>query len=224
MIKANNTYLARVIFNPYLQRLLKRNFNDFVLVGDFPSIDKSKSYIITPNHFSWWDGFFIDYLITKVTEHQIKIMMLEDQLKKYWFFKYLGAYSIDQTSINKISNSIKYSRELLSKPGNVLVIYPQGEIQKFHQEKFDLKKGIERISQEIITEIIPVAFKIEYDQNPKPTVFCKVGNITCSNDLKNNFSDYKNKFENNYKFLVSMDLSKDYNNNKIKSLFYGKHK
>jgi hypothetical protein len=224
LIKAKNSYLAQAVFNPYLQWLLKRNFSDFVLMGDFPALDKNKSYIITPNHFSWWDGFFVDYLLTRVTNHQIKIMMLENQLIKYWFFRFLGAFSVDQHSITGIIQSINYSRQLLIEKGNALVIYPQAEIQKFIPEKFDLKKGIKKISQDIPTEIIPLAFKIEYKEEPKPVIFCKVGNVINANALKNDFESYKSEFVKNFNFLLSFDLSKDNNNLKIKSLFDGKHK
>lgn len=223
MIKAKNTYCARVIFNHYLDWLLKRNFNDFILVDDLPNLDKNKSYIFTPNHFSWWDGFFVDILLRKISEHQIKIMMLEDQLNKYWFFKYLGAYSIDPKSIKEVHQSISYSRELLQKKGNALVIYPQAEIQKFTPASFELKKGIEKISKDISTEIFPLAFRIEYDGNPKPTIFCKIGNSISSGELQNNFNNYKNEFVKNFNNLLSFDLSKDNSNLKIKSLFDGKY-
>ena len=35
-----------------------------ILIDDFPVLDPGRSYLITPNHFCWWDGFFVDLLIS----------------------------------------------------------------------------------------------------------------------------------------------------------------
>lgn len=218
MIEAKNTKFARFIFNPYLERLLTKNFNDFIVIGDFPKLDQSKSYLITPNHFSWWDGFFIDYLLRKVSSHQIKIMMLEEQLRKYWFFTYLGAFSIDQKKVKEISKSIEYSKKLLQSINNALVIYPQSEIQKLYTDKLELKKGIKSIIKNIETEVLPISFKIEYDENPKPTIFCKAGNLLTSQMIETDFGYFINEFTNNLNGLLAFNSKQD-KYIKMKSLF-----
>ncbi|MDX1777464.1 MAG: hypothetical protein R3339_01145, partial [Thermodesulfobacteriota bacterium] len=95
MIKASHKKWARLIFNPYCDLLLKRNFSQFLLVNDFPQLSPKLPLIITPNHISWWDGFFIYYLSKKKFNRKIYLMMLESSLEKFWFFQKIGAFSIN---------------------------------------------------------------------------------------------------------------------------------
>ena len=69
---------------------------------NLPEFDKSKSLIVTPNHFSWWDGFFIYWTNKKLFNRKLYVLMLEEQLKRYWFFKKLGCYSIDLNDNRKM--------------------------------------------------------------------------------------------------------------------------
>jgi hypothetical protein len=46
--------------------------------------------------------------------------MLEEQLKRYWFFKKLGCYSIDLNDKRKMIVSLKYTMDLLLKPNNLV--------------------------------------------------------------------------------------------------------
>ena len=112
MIKADHNKLAHLVFSLYLKSLLKSSFKEFIIINELPMIDNSKGLIVTPNHFSWWDGFFIEYLMRKFSDRKLYIMMLEDQLKKYPFFKYLGACSIKPGSVRSVSESIVYSKEV----------------------------------------------------------------------------------------------------------------
>jgi len=218
MIKDQPNKMARSLFNPYLARLLKKNFNDFILIDDFPVLDPGRSYLITPNHFCWWDGFFVDFVLRKVSGHQIKIMMLEEQLKKYWFFRFLGAFSIDQNRITEISSSINYSRKLLQKKNNAVVVYPQAKLQKLIPENLELKKGILNIVKNLDTAVIPLSFKIEYDEMPKPAVYCKAGKILESKIIETDFNHFENAFMDNLDLLLSFDHRTDQNARK-KSLF-----
>ena len=66
--------------------------------------------------------------------------MLEEQLKRYWFFKKLGCYSIDLNDSRKMIVSLKYTMDLLLKPNNLVTIYPQGEIQAYDEKHIRIKR------------------------------------------------------------------------------------
>ena len=86
MIKAEHKYWSRFVFNLYIDNQLKTHFNGFKAINFPPVLDSEKSLIVLPNHFSWWDGFLIDYVNRKLFGRKFHILMLEEQLKKYWFF------------------------------------------------------------------------------------------------------------------------------------------
>jgi 1-acyl-sn-glycerol-3-phosphate acyltransferase len=85
LIKGDNKKWARMIFNPYEEYLLKKNFDGFYLTGILPEINTESSLLVTPNHFSWWDGFFIDFVSRKLLKKNFYVIMLDEQLKRYNF-------------------------------------------------------------------------------------------------------------------------------------------
>ncbi len=138
-----------------------------------PDLSGEKGIIVTPNHFSWWDGFLIEYLMRRFTGRKLYIMMLEEQLKKYPFFKYLGAFSIKPGSVKSVAESLKYAEEIARSESAYLVFYPQGEIQNYEVDQVRLKKGLGFVSLKKNAGILIVAFKIVYCNEKKPDVYCR---------------------------------------------------
>ncbi|MCB0727056.1 MAG: lysophospholipid acyltransferase family protein [Ignavibacteriae bacterium] len=173
MIKAKHNTAAEFLYKPYVKKLLRSGFSRFILTNNMPDISGEKGIIVTPNHFSWWDGFFIEYLMRKFTDRKLYIMMLEDQLKKYPFFKYLGAFSIKPGSVRSVAESLIYAKDIAQSESAYLVFYPQGEIQNYEVEHVKLKKGLGAVSLNKDTGVLIVAFKIVYGNEKKPDVYCR---------------------------------------------------
>ncbi|MGE5812412.1 MAG: lysophospholipid acyltransferase family protein [Ignavibacteria bacterium] len=202
MIEVKNNYLARIIFDFYIDRLLRKNFSHFYLLNNFPALKSQNSVVLTPNHFSWWDGFLIDWILKKETKHQIKIMMLEEQLKRFWFFNYLGAYSIEPKNPASIKETVLYTRSLINKKGNGIVIYPQGEIEPYEKRPLQLKEGLKLILKpETDAFVIPVGFKIHFMKEKLPSVLCRLGEPLHANTIVNDFSLFKESFNCNMNLL-----------------------
>lgn len=176
MIKAEHKKYAHWLFNLYLNRIIRNYFTDFFIVGDVPVLNHNRGLIITPNHFSWWDGFFIYFLMKKYSSRNIYIMMLEEQLKKYSFFKNLGAFSINQQNPKSIVETLKYASSLVSSE-SYLVTYPQGEIEPYEKRPLKVKEGLIKIIEKAKsdTDVLPVVFKIHHSNQRKPYIYCMFG-------------------------------------------------
>jgi hypothetical protein len=196
MIKAKHQKWARFIFDYYIDNLLRKNFANYYLINNYPDIDDNFNMVFTPNHISWWDGFFIDYVIKKSSNRKMYIMMLEEQLKRYWFFQKLGAYSVNPDSISSLLTTVRYTRELLKNPEMLAVIYPQGTIESFEKRPLTIKKGLKLFIENIPNEIaiIPVAFKIQYFNEMKPVVIARFGKILKAETVCSDYQLYINEF------------------------------
>ncbi len=212
MIKAEHKRWARILFNTYIRRLLRKNFSHFYLVNKPPEVDADKGLLITPNHFSWWDGFFIDHVMRKYSNRKIHIMMLEEQLKRYWFFRKLGAYSIKLHDSVSIAESMHYTLEILKNPGNYVVFYPQGEIQPYDKRPIIIKPGLQRLMQNSSTEIIilPAAFKIQYGEKHKPDVIARFATPLQGKQIGKNFTIFRDAFIHNIDKLDEAGRNKEY--------------
>ncbi len=203
MIKAEHKKWALAIFNFYLGRLLKKHFGGFLLANEPPFTGSNTGLLVTPNHFSWWDGFFVDYLFKKISNRKMHIMMLEEQLAKYWFFKNVGAYSIKLESPKEIIKSFEYTKEVLTDPGNFVVVYPQGKIEPYSKKPIQLKKGIDNLLKlkNNNVNVLPLAFKIEFGTGKLPYIIARFGQVFTAADVADNFSNYEIMFNENLELL-----------------------
>ncbi len=213
MIHPKPSRLARAIFNPYIEHLLKKSFTSFYAVNEFPNLSPNKSVLLTPNHFSWWDGFFIDAVSRRfLPNKQFNLLMLEDQLEQYFFFKYLGCFSINLQKTSSMIESIKYSRKVLSDNSNLLVVYPQGEIEPYDKPELTLKNGIASMvkGNEKGTVVLPVGFKIQYDNQQHPDLYVRFGSPMEPEILVRNFTEYINLFTENIRLLNEASVKKEF--------------
>ncbi|MBK7160513.1 MAG: 1-acyl-sn-glycerol-3-phosphate acyltransferase [Ignavibacteria bacterium] len=118
-----------------MNHLLRKNFSRFLLINDFPVISEDKGLIITPNHFSWWDGFFIHYLMTKFSKRKAYLMMLEEQLVKYPFFKYLGVFSVNPASLSSVKQSLAFAEKISSIRLIILYFIPKEIFSRINVKK-----------------------------------------------------------------------------------------
>ena len=167
MLKAKHHFFVYPFFQRYTLRKMRKNFHKVEIHGQFE--DKNKAVMVIANHVSWWDGFWIMYLNLKVLHRKFHFMMLEEQLRKHWYFNLSGGFSVRKSS-RSLLESLDYSRELLSKTSNMVLMFPQGEIQSQHEQIIHFEKGIERILKDKEDEItlLMVANLTDYFSQPKP--------------------------------------------------------
>ena len=170
MIKAKHHFVIYPLFKWLTGILLKRSFNKIIIEGEFE--DNGNPVLVIANHISWWDGFWIMYLNLKMIHRKLYFMMLEEQLKKNWYFQYSGGYSIKKKS-RSIIESLDYTTELLNDSNNMVFLFPQGEIKSLYNNTMDFEKGIQRIIERSLPEL-QVLFMVnlpDYFSDPKPSLF-----------------------------------------------------
>jgi hypothetical protein len=170
MIKTRHHWFLYPFFEWYSWFRMNRHFKSIHMVGTFSKT--GLPVLIIANHFSWWDGFFIASLNRKIFQKKFHVMMLEDQLKKNWFFRYTGAFSIRKSS-KDIIESLKYGIELLQNPNHLLTFFPQGKFESAHQSPLHFEKGLEWLLKNLQNEVhmVFVANQTEYFESAKPKLF-----------------------------------------------------
>jgi len=148
---------------------MKRNFSSISINGSFN--DQKHAVLLVCNHISWWDGIWALYVNKKVFKRKYHFMMLEEQLRKNWFFNYTGGYSVNRQS-KTVIESINYSAKLLANKNNIILMFPQGKIFSIYDTDFVFEKGIEKIIQKTKNpiQIVFLANFIDYLSDTKPHV------------------------------------------------------
>lgn len=171
MIKAKHHPVLYPFFKWLCFFLIRRNFKTVHLQSDFN--DNGSAVLVIANHISWWDGFWIEYLNQKRLKRTFHFMMLEEQLRKHWYFQLIGGFSINRKSRDVI-NSINYTNELLKNSQNVVLMFPQGKIHSAYNANFVFERGVQHIvdSASPQSQVLLVANFIDYLADAKPHVYC----------------------------------------------------
>jgi len=131
------------------------------------------------------------YLNVKVFKRKFHFMMLEDQLRKFWFFNYTGGFSVNKKS-KSVLESLIYTSELLTDSDNLVLIFPQGEITTMHQQYINFENGVNRILKD--KEKYQLIFQVnlvDYFSAKKPGIYIYIedyNNIAAGRSVQDSYS------------------------------------
>jgi len=155
--------------------LFRKRFNKMI-INDI-DIKPGHCYLLMLNHFGFFDAFFAYYLCFYYLNKKTLIkgmyaMSVKKQMEKKPWLKYSGSFSVEPGK-RSVGESLNYAASILNKPGNVLIYYPQGELESAYIRHIDFKDGI----YEIITrttgncQLIWCSVLTEYFESLKPSVY-----------------------------------------------------
>lgn len=206
MIKAKHHKVIYPLFKCLTSVLLNRNFNSIAISGEF--VDTGKPIFVIANHISWWDGFWLMYLNLRILHRKFHFMMLEDQLKKHWYFQYTGAFSVKKKS-RSVVESLTYTTQLMNDSKNMVFMFPQGEINSLYNNTIKFERGIERIVEQCKDDVqlIFVANFLDYFSELKPNLYMHI-NVLSIKDVKEGsvesaYNTFYNKILDKHKIKTS---------------------
>lgn len=171
MLTQKDNFLAKRFWDWYINHIIHKDFTG-IQVARKPQISPDKSLLVLANHFSWWDGFWLRQLNRTLLNKKFHVMMLEDQLRKNAFLRTAGAFSINRGNMRKAVESLSYATELLEDPENMVLMFPQGQIESHHVAKPTFKSGVVRIASKVKNplNIVFCINLVDYFSERKPTI------------------------------------------------------
>ncbi|HEY1428231.1 MAG TPA: lysophospholipid acyltransferase family protein, partial [Candidatus Tumulicola sp.] len=158
-------------FGRYIDWLLRRSFRGVWLRdgATFPD----GGFVAVSNHASWWDGI-VPYAVQRALAPRIPfyLMMSEEQLRRYWFFRFGGAFSIDAESPRDCLRSLEYASGRASEGAGVW-IYPQGKLEA--ADPGSLRGGFLLAARAARKPVITVALRLKFLEAQRPDAFVEIG-------------------------------------------------
>lgn len=185
MIEAKKSLWFEKIFAVYNHNLLKRRFSKFS-VSNLESLkENDQPKIIFVNHSSWWDGL-VAFEISRSANLDSFVMMEEKNLRKYFLFRRIGAFSVNKNNSRDVLETIRYASEMLRSGSRKAVwIFPQGEIKPSGARPLKFNSGIVKILESVENcLLIPVTISYEFTGDYKPEIFVKIGESINAENLK----------------------------------------
>lgn len=222
MLTAKKTRWFEEIFAVYNRNLIQRRFHSYQVSGLDYLINKHPNtpLLIYANHTSWWDGL-LAFEISRAARLDSFIMMDEMNLRRFFLFRRLGAFSVP-INFRGIAESISYSAALIiDNPKRTLWIFPQGEIVPNDFRPIRFFNGAAKIVEKVGKCLtVPLAFRFEFRREFKPEVFVKIGkpNLIETNDdfnsksLTADFSKTMTRLLDELKYEVTYRMTLEYRN------------
>ena len=113
-------------------------------------------------------------------------MVMKKQMEKNWWLRYIGCFSIDPGK-RSIEETFAYTSSLLAKPNNLVVMYPQGNMESTHIRHIKFEDGLNQIIPKINgkCELAWTSNIMEYFESTKPSLYYNL--LDCGNNTDYNF-------------------------------------
>jgi 1-acyl-sn-glycerol-3-phosphate acyltransferase len=133
------------------------------------------------NHPSWWDGYMV-YVLNRMVladRFQTFCMMDEPELRRYRFFSWSGAFSVNRQDARSALGSVAYiSRLLAARRDRALAIFPQGQITPNDRRPLPIFSGMAHVARQAGGATLwPVALRYEFRGEQRPEAFIRAGPI-----------------------------------------------
>ena len=102
------------LFALYLRYSFSRNFHAIRLSGTMPALPAQRPVIVFSNHSSWWDPA----LFILITDQMFRGRpcfgpMEESALQRYGFFRRLGVFGVEKSSVAGAKRFLQVARRIL---------------------------------------------------------------------------------------------------------------
>jgi len=184
---------------------------------DAADIKPGHSYILMCNHFSFSDGFwafFIGYHTIWKNQPlgQLHIMSVKKQMLKNKFLQYLGSFSVEPGKLS-IRESFDYAAEVLEQPGNILLFFPQGNLETCHINHIHFEHGIAEIASRIKgnCQLLWSSNIIDFFESTKPSMYFNM--LDCGTNHEFDFEELKTKVNAHHKKCLERNIRYTFGDN-----------
>jgi len=102
-----------------------------------------------------------------------------ENMRKFGFFKRIGAFSVDRTRPAAIRASLDYTIDLLQRPRSAVWFFPQGRILCNDLRPIRFEPGLRALLKRAgRLRILPIALRYDYWQEERPEAFVRLGRPT----------------------------------------------
>ncbi len=160
------------VFLVYLRWLLRRSFATVWLRNGATPLPPG-GFVAVANHVSWWDGF-VPYVLQRCLEPRrpFNVLMSDAELRRFPFFRWAGAFSVDASSPRAALAAILYAGAQ-ARAGAGVWIFPQGVLGR-GTTPGTFTSGFVHAARAGGAPIVPVALYFTMLDKQRPEAFVDV--------------------------------------------------
>lgn len=148
------------------ERQIRPTFhNIYIRTDDVPTPG-----LFLSTHSAWWDGLIMYMINEHFLRHDIHVLMDEDGLRRFPFFRHLGAFSVKKGSLSDVRASLAYANELLTS-GKSVWMFPQGQEMPQELRPVEIESGATLLLNNRPVHLCAMYYSFE--NHAKPLVYVR---------------------------------------------------
>ena len=177
MIEAEDHPLLEPFWKWYIANSVRGHFDAVRLQLEQPDIAPTPT-LWQATHVSWWDGY-LGVLLSGHLGLQHRVMMLNENLAKYRFLRFVGAFGVERGSARGALESLRYAAAELGQPkARGLMMFPAGDIGSPYQRTGPYQSGAASLALSVAKTapiaVRSVAIRLEHLGAAKPEALLRV--------------------------------------------------
>lgn len=177
MMPARKSALADAVLGRLIARGLRKAFHAFYVDGleQLAALDPARPVVGCCNHTNWWDGFALLHFTQRRTRRGFYIAMEEKNLRRYFYFTWLGAFGVDLESPGGAIGGLRHGVQLLrAAPDRLAWIFVQGRLLP-PSTRVEAKPGASFFARQSGAQILPAVLRYAWLAESRPSVFLRCG-------------------------------------------------
>jgi 1-acyl-sn-glycerol-3-phosphate acyltransferase len=178
MLEALSHPILTPLVRSFLLSTVRGHFADVRVHLEQPMLPMPTIFFAT--HQSWWDGHLI-LALTQFLKLEFRVLMLEENLAKYGFLRYAGAFGVNRASVASVRAALRYSRtQLEAGAPRAVLVFPSGEIMSPFARPMVFESGLASLvlmcqKAGVKVQVCPLAMRLEHGLEARPSAFMRVG-------------------------------------------------
>ncbi len=178
MLEALTHPILTPLVRSYLLSTVRGHFADVRVYFEQPVLSMPTIFFAT--HQSWWDGHLI-LALTQFLKLEFRVLMLEQNLAKYGFLRYAGAFGVNRASVASVRAALRYSRaQLEADVPRMVLMFPSGEIMSPFARPMVFESGLASLvlmcqKAGVKVQVCPLAMRLEHGLEARPSALMRVG-------------------------------------------------
>lgn len=178
MIPAAKSPLFEWWFARHVDARLRRSFSSLRLAGAEHVVRGATAgpVVWIGNHTSWWDPLVAYHLSGRHFRLDGHAMMDARNLRRLPFFARIGAFGVDLDDPADGARSLRYAARLLSAPGRMVLIFPQGTERPITERPLGFRPGSGELARLVPRgSVVPFAVRYEMAAEELPRIYVRFG-------------------------------------------------
>lgn len=133
--------------------------------------------LLVSNHTSWWDPLLMFHLSFAGARLEGHALMDAKNLRALPLLGWIGAFGVEIGDKEDGERAVRYGASLLSRPGVLVGVYPQGRERPATERPLGFKNGAARMALLAPVEpaILPLSVRYEHGRHEKPELLANLG-------------------------------------------------